>query len=95
MRDSNPQALAGASFQDWCNSRSANPPRPHVGAVLNALADAVGDRETAKMARGIRREEERMQRFLERLIPQLTKAVVRAEIPASERDGGRGRGGSR
>ena len=26
MRDSNPQALAGASFQDWCNSRSANPP---------------------------------------------------------------------
>ncbi len=26
VRDSNPQALAGASFQDWCNSRSANPP---------------------------------------------------------------------
>jgi ferritin-like metal-binding protein YciE len=62
--------------------------------AIETLADAVGDRETAKMARGIRREEERMQRFLERLIPQLTKAVVRAEIPASERDGGRGRGGS-
>src|SRR6185295_19190278 len=26
VRDSNPQALAGASFQDWCNSHSANPP---------------------------------------------------------------------
>jgi hypothetical protein len=43
------------------------------------------------VARGIRREEERMQRFLERLIPQLTRAVARAEIPASERNGGRGR----
>jgi ferritin-like metal-binding protein YciE len=59
--------------------------------AIEALADAVGDRETAKVARGIRREEERMQRFLERLIPQLTRAVARDEIPASERDGGRGR----
>ena len=63
--------------------------------AIESLADAVGDRETAKVARGIRREEERMQRFLERLIPQLTKAVARAEIPASERDGRSGGRGSR
>jgi ferritin-like metal-binding protein YciE len=60
--------------------------------AIETLADTVGDRETAKLARGIRREEERMQRFLERLIPQLTRAVARAEIPASERDGRGGRG---
>ncbi len=28
-QDSNLQALAGASFQDWCNSRSAIPPAGH------------------------------------------------------------------
>ena len=61
--------------------------------AIEALADTVGDGETAKVARGIRREEERMQRFLERLIPQLTRAVARAEIPAAERDGGRRRRG--
>lgn len=32
VRDSNPQALAGASFQDWCNSRSANPPALKIRA---------------------------------------------------------------
>jgi ferritin-like metal-binding protein YciE len=63
--------------------------------AIETLADAVGDRETAKVARGIRRDEERMQRFLERLIPQLTRAVARDEIPASERDGGPGRRGRR
>jgi ferritin-like metal-binding protein YciE len=63
--------------------------------AIETLAETVGDRETANVARGIRREEERMQRFLERLIPQLTKAVARDEIPSSERNGGRGRGRSR
>jgi ferritin-like metal-binding protein YciE len=60
-------------------------------SALETLAESVGDRETAKLARAIKREEERMQSFLERLIPQLTKAVARAEIPASERNGGRRR----
>jgi ferritin-like metal-binding protein YciE len=61
--------------------------------AIETLAEAVGDRETAKLARGIRREEERMARFLERQIPTLAKAVTQAEIPASERrtDGGRRR----
>src|SRR5215217_2806354 len=54
-------------------------------AGIEALADTVGDRDTAKLARGIRREEERMAKFLENQIPQLTKGVAREEIPAAER----------
>jgi ferritin-like metal-binding protein YciE len=53
--------------------------------AIEALAESVGDRETAQLARAIRREEERMGNFLERLIPQLTRAVAQAEIPASQR----------
>ncbi|MDQ3730061.1 MAG: ferritin-like domain-containing protein, partial [Actinomycetota bacterium] len=53
--------------------------------AIETLAEAVGDKETAKLARDIRREEERMARYLEKLIPSLTKAVVKAEIPAAER----------
>ena len=59
--------------------------------AIETLADAVGDKETAKLARGIRKDEERMARFLERLIPQLAKGVAREEIPASERSNGRSR----
>jgi len=59
--------------------------------AIETLAEDVGDKETAKMARSIRREEERMASFLERQIPTLTKAVVREEIPASERSNGRSR----
>src|SRR3954467_9234821 len=61
--------------------------------AIEALAEAVGDRDTAKLARGIRREEEKMARFLERQIPTLTRAVSQEEIPASERrtNGGRRR----
>jgi ferritin-like metal-binding protein YciE len=53
--------------------------------AIETLADLVGDKETAKIAKGIRREEERMQKFLAKLIPQLTKAVAQEEIPAAER----------
>jgi ferritin-like metal-binding protein YciE len=59
--------------------------------AIEEFATAVGDRETAQVARGIRREEERMANFLERLIPQLTKAVVRESVPSAERNGGRTR----
>jgi ferritin-like metal-binding protein YciE len=55
--------------------------------AIEALAETVGDKETAKIARRIRREEERMASFLERQIPVLAKAAARAEIPAAERDG--------
>src|SRR5918992_1368920 len=58
---------------------------------IEALAETVGDRETAKLAKGIRRDEERMAKFLEKQIAQLAKAVAREEIPAAERNGGRSR----
>ena len=63
--------------------------------AIETLAEEVGDKETAKLARQIRREEERMAKFLERQIPQLTKAVVREEIPSSERKTARRRSSSR
>jgi ferritin-like metal-binding protein YciE len=59
--------------------------------AIEALADSVGDRDTAKMARGIRRDEERMAKYLEGLIPQLAKAVARAEIPSDQRSTGTSR----
>ena len=53
--------------------------------AIEALAESLDDSETAKMARSIRRDEERMARFLERQIPVLSRAVAREEVPASER----------
>jgi ferritin-like metal-binding protein YciE len=53
--------------------------------AIEALATLVGDKDTAKIAKDIKREEERMLKFLEKLIPQLTKAVAQEEIPAAER----------
>jgi len=52
---------------------------------IETLAEKVGDSETAKMAKAIRREEEKMASFLLGQIKQLTNAVVRADIPASQR----------
>jgi ferritin-like metal-binding protein YciE len=63
--------------------------------AIEVLAEEVGDKETAKLARQIRREEERMASFLEKQIPVLTRAVARAEIPSSERNGSSGRRRSR
>jgi ferritin-like metal-binding protein YciE len=56
--------------------------------IIETLATAVGDKETAQLAKSIRREEERMARFLERQLPTLTKAVATESIPAAERNGG-------
>ncbi len=56
---------------------------------IEALAQAIGDRDTQKLAREILREEQRMRAYLERQIPRFTKAVVKAEIPASQRAGSR------
>jgi ferritin-like metal-binding protein YciE len=52
---------------------------------LEVLASEVGDRETAQLARSIRRDEERMAKFLEAELVRLVKDVVRAEIPREER----------
>jgi ferritin-like metal-binding protein YciE len=56
--------------------------------AIATLAEAVGDKETAQLAKTILREEERMAAFLTRQIPTLTRAVVTDEIPRAERDGG-------
>jgi ferritin-like metal-binding protein YciE len=52
---------------------------------IETLAEALGDKETQRLARSIRREEERMHSYLEKEIPRLTKAVAKVEIPASQR----------
>jgi ferritin-like metal-binding protein YciE len=58
---------------------------------IETLAEGLNDAETAKLARSIRREEERMARYLEGQIPTLTKAVIREEVPAPERHANGGR----
>ncbi len=52
---------------------------------IHALAEALGDKDTQRLVRGILREEERMRSYLEKQIPRFTKAVAKAEIPASQR----------
>lgn len=63
--------------------------------AIEIFAEKVGDKETAKIARGIRREEERMAKFLEGQIKALSGAVVTDEVPAAQRrassNGGRSR----
>jgi len=53
--------------------------------ALETFAAKVGDKETAKLARDIRRDEERMAKFLEGQIKQLSNAVALAEVPAAQR----------
>ena len=56
--------------------------------AIETLAERVKDSETAKLARAIRREEERMAGFLQGQIKALSGAVVREEIPPALRRGG-------
>ncbi|HEU4977755.1 MAG TPA: DUF892 family protein [Solirubrobacteraceae bacterium] len=56
--------------------------------AIETLATTLNDKETVKLAKEFRRQEERMAKFLERLIPTLTKAVATEEIPAAERRNG-------
>jgi ferritin-like metal-binding protein YciE len=53
--------------------------------ALETFAAKVGDQETAKMARDIRRDEERMAKFLEGQVKQLANAVAMAEVPSAQR----------
>ena len=62
---------------------------------LEALADEVGDSDTAKLARAIRRDEERMAKFLDGELKRLVKDVVRQEIPRDQRPKRRRRSSSR
>jgi ferritin-like metal-binding protein YciE len=52
---------------------------------IEVLATEVGDRETARLARDIRRDEQRMAKYLAAELGRLVKDVVRAEIPRDQR----------
>jgi ferritin-like metal-binding protein YciE len=56
--------------------------------AIEELASKVGDKETAKLAKDIRRDEERMAKFLQKLIPQLVGDVAKTEIPREFRQNG-------
>jgi ferritin-like metal-binding protein YciE len=55
--------------------------------AIDGLATAVGDPETARLAREILREEERMAAYLGDLIPQLATDLVHDAVPVSEIEG--------
>ena len=52
---------------------------------IETFATAVGDTDTAKLAKEIRRDEERMAKFLAAELERLTKELVRAEVPRDQR----------
>ncbi len=60
---------------------------------LEVLASEVGDRESEQLARSIRRDEERMAKYLDGELQRLVKEVVRAEIPSDQRASRSRRGG--
>jgi ferritin-like metal-binding protein YciE len=53
--------------------------------ALEVFATKVGDAETAKLARDIRKDEERMAKFLDGQIRQLAAATAVEEVPAGQR----------
>jgi ferritin-like metal-binding protein YciE len=52
---------------------------------LEVLATEVGDKDTVQLAKSVRRDEERMAKFLDAELKRLVKDVVRAEIPKDQR----------
>jgi ferritin-like metal-binding protein YciE len=62
---------------------------------IETFANEVGDRDTAQLAKSIRRDEERMAKYLDAELTRLVKALVRAEVPSDQRaNSGRSRRGS-
>jgi ferritin-like metal-binding protein YciE len=55
--------------------------------AIEVFATKVGDSETAKLARDIRKEEERMAKFLETQIRQLAGSTAIEEVPTGQRRG--------
>jgi ferritin-like metal-binding protein YciE len=49
------------------------------------FAEAVGDRDTAQLVKAIRRDEERMAKYLNAELGRLVKDVVRTEVPRNQR----------
>ncbi len=52
---------------------------------IETFATEVGDRETARLAAGIRRDEERMAKFLDAELKRLVKDVVKSSVPRDQR----------
>jgi ferritin-like metal-binding protein YciE len=52
---------------------------------IETFATEVGDRETGSLAKAIRRDEERMAKFLDAELGRLVKELVRKEIPRDQR----------
>jgi ferritin-like metal-binding protein YciE len=63
--------------------------------AIEAFATEVSDKETAQLARDIRRDEQKTADYLERLIPQLVKDVVKSSVPREFRAQTGRRGSSR
>ena len=53
--------------------------------TIQAFAEKVGDKETAQLAKSILREEERMAKYVDGQITQLTNGVVQAVVPRDQR----------
>jgi ferritin-like metal-binding protein YciE len=87
-------ARAALTDQDETHLRNAQEElrEEHVEIAIytrvETFADAVGDKETAQLARSILRDEERMAKFLDAELKRLVKAVVKSAVPAAERNGG-------
>jgi ferritin-like metal-binding protein YciE len=54
---------------------------------IERFATEVGDKETAALVKAIRREEERMAKYLDAELGRLVKELVRKEIPRDQRGG--------
>jgi ferritin-like metal-binding protein YciE len=61
---------------------------------LETFATEVGDKDTAQLVKRIRREEERMAKWLTAELSRLVKDVVRADVPRDQRATPRRRSGS-
>jgi ferritin-like metal-binding protein YciE len=84
------QALRGSSPQDNLlrNLRDAFWNEAEEIAhynVIEAVAEQLGDKDTAKLAREFRKQEERMQAFVSKQLAGVTKDVIKAEVPKEER----------
>jgi ferritin-like metal-binding protein YciE len=52
---------------------------------IETFATEVGDKETVTLAKRIRREEERMAKYLTAELPRLVKDVVKSDVPRDQR----------
>jgi len=84
-------ARAAATSQPETHLRNAQEElrEEHVEIALYlriaTFAEQVGDRDTEKLAKAIRRDEERMAKYLTAELPRLVKDVVKTEIPRGQR----------